>query len=89
MPQEDQAQDGHEIFVRREVRIGPQVVSDPPQVRLELSDIRKVVCSHLFPNSTALVSQVNHTLLYPYGPKLAFRIKRGYYVAKHSVIART
>ena len=46
MPQEDQAQYGHEILVRREIRIRPQVVRDLPEVRLELLDTGKVVRNH-------------------------------------------
>ena len=46
MPQEDQAQNGHEILVRREVRVGPQVVRNLPEVRLELLNADQVVCCH-------------------------------------------
>ena len=46
VPQEDQAQYGHEILVRREVRIRPQVIRDLPEVRLELLDACQVVRNH-------------------------------------------
>ena len=43
MPQEDQAQYGHEVLVRREVRISPQVIRDFPKIRLELVDVIQMV----------------------------------------------
>ena len=46
MAQEDEAQDGHEVFVRREVRIGSQTIRDLPEVRLEQLDTDKVIRNH-------------------------------------------
>ena len=46
VPQEDQAQYGQEILVRRQVRIGPQVIRDPPEVRLEPLDAGQGVRNH-------------------------------------------
>ena len=46
MAQEDQAQDGHEVLIRCEVRIGPQAIRDLPEVRLELFDAGKVIRNH-------------------------------------------
>ena len=47
MPQEDEAQNGHEILVRREVRVGPHVIRNLPKVRLELFNAGQVVRYHL------------------------------------------
>ena len=49
MPKEDQAQDGHEVFVRRKVRVGPQVICDLPEVRLELLNACQVVRNQSLP----------------------------------------
>ena len=46
MPQEDQAQDGQEVFVRREIGIGAQVICDFPEVRLKVFDVCKVIRDH-------------------------------------------
>ena len=56
VPQEDQPQDGHEILVRGEVRIRPQVVRGLPEFRLELLDAGQVVRSHSLSVFPALLS---------------------------------
>ena len=65
MPQEDQAQDGHEVLVRREIRIGPQPIRDPPELRLEPLDAGEVIRNH-----SSVVSPVFLSIegaLVPYG----------------------
>ena len=44
--QKDQAQDGHEIFVRREPGIGAQIVGDFPEVALEFLNPYQMVSNH-------------------------------------------
>ena len=46
VPQKDEAQNGHEVLVRREVRVGPQVVRNLPEVRLEPFNPDQVVRRH-------------------------------------------
>ncbi len=65
MPQEDQARDGHEVLVRREVRVGPQVVCDLPEFRAELLDAGKVVRDHCSAVSPGFLSIEG--ALVPYG----------------------
>jgi hypothetical protein len=46
MAQEDQAHDGHEVFIRRQIGVRPQIVGDFPKVGTEFLDPLKVVGRH-------------------------------------------
>jgi hypothetical protein len=43
---EDQAHDGHEVFIRRQIGVRPQIVSDLPEIVLKFFDALKVVGNH-------------------------------------------
>ena len=59
VPQEDEAQNGHEVLVRREVRVGTQVVRNLPEVRLEPFNADQVVRDHSLVLHAAHVEKVN------------------------------
>ena len=46
MAQEDQAHDGHEVFVRRQIGIRPQIVGNLPEVGFEFLNALEVVGCH-------------------------------------------
>ena len=57
--QEDQAHDGHEIFVRRQIGVGPQIVRDLPEIGFELLDALEVLGRHA---ARLLSSRIGHRL---------------------------
>jgi hypothetical protein len=46
VPQKDQPQDGHEVFVRRQIGIRPQIIGDLPEARFEFLNSLQVVGGH-------------------------------------------